>query len=244
EFFSWFGKYEGRVECWKLKDWPPSTDFKTAFPELFEDFRRAVPVPNYVRRNGTLKIASHFPSNTVAPDLGPKMYKTSLQDFTWTWPMHIMTHASATPDGKPGCAVWDLFRAQDAEELRNFLRRKFKGTYQHDPIHPQQFYLDSQLRKELYDTHGVKSHRVYQRPGEAILIPAGCAQQICNLADCIKVAVDSVSPESIARCEKLTREFREQNQFMAWKEDDLQLRAMVWFACLSCCRQEKEMNEP
>jgi lysine-specific demethylase 3 len=120
-------------------------------------------VPNYVRCNGTLKIASHFPSNTVAPDLGkyrddhksisyllsfiagPKMYKTLLQDFTWTWPMHIMMHASATPDGKPGCAVWDLFRAQDAEELRNFLRRKFKGTYQHDPIHPQQFYLDSQL---------------------------------------------------------------------------------------------------
>ncbi|KAG2747919.1 hypothetical protein P692DRAFT_201715993, partial [Suillus brevipes Sb2] len=154
-------------------DWPPSTDFKTAFPELFEDFRRAVPVPNYVRRNGTLKIASHFPSNTVAPDLGkyrddhksisyllsfiagPKMYKTSLQDFTWTWPMHIMTHASATPDGKPGCAVWDLFRAQDAEELRNFLRRKFKGTYQHDPIHPQQFYLDS---LEIYETRSVHGY--------------------------------------------------------------------------------------
>lgn len=256
EFFSWFGKYEGRVECWKLKDWPPSTDFKTAFPELFEDFSRAVPVPNYVRRDGALNIASHFPSNTVAPDLGPKMYNamssfesagskgSTRLHMDMADAVNIMTYASTTPDGKPGCAVWDLFRAQDAEKLRTFLRRKFKGTYQHDPIHSQQFYLDSQLRKELYDTHGIKSHRVYQKPGEAIFIPAGCAHQVCNLADCIKVAVDFVSPENIARCEKLTREFREQNQSMAWKEDVLQLRTMMWFAWLSCCRQEKEMNEP
>lgn len=54
----------------KLQDWPPSTDFKTAFPELYDDFSRATPVPNYVRRDGVLNIASHFPSNTVAPDLG------------------------------------------------------------------------------------------------------------------------------------------------------------------------------
>lgn len=53
-----------------MQDWPPSTDFKTAFPELFEDFSQAVPVPNYVRRDGTLNISSHFPANTIAPDLG------------------------------------------------------------------------------------------------------------------------------------------------------------------------------
>ena len=53
-----------------VQDWPPSTDFKTAFPELFDDFSRATPVPNYVRRDGVLNVASHFPSNTIAPDLG------------------------------------------------------------------------------------------------------------------------------------------------------------------------------
>ncbi len=45
-------------------------DFKTAFPERFDDFSRATPVPNYVRLDGVLNIASHFPSNTIAPDLG------------------------------------------------------------------------------------------------------------------------------------------------------------------------------
>jgi len=60
------------------------------------------------------------------------------------------------------------------------------------------------------------------------------------LADCIKIAIDFVSPENIDRCERLTMEFREQNQSMAWKEDVLQLRTMMWFAWLSCCRQERE----
>lgn len=255
EFFSWFGKYEGRTECWKLKDWPPSTDFKTAFPELYDDFSRAVPVPSYVRRDGTLNIASHFPSNTVAPDLGPKMYNAMASyesagskgstrlHMDMADALNIMTYAALTPDGKPGFAVWDLFRSSDSGKLRRFLMRKFKGSYQHDPIHSQQFYLDTDLRKELFDTYGVKSHRILQKPGEAVFIPAGCAHQVCNLADCMKVAIDFVSPENIARCEQLTKEFREQNQSMAWKEDVLQLRTMMWFAWLSCCRQEKEMNE-
>lgn len=92
--------------------------------------------------------------------------------------LNIMTYAAPTPDGKPGCAAWDLFRACDSDKLRQFLRRKFKGSYQQDPIHSQQFYLDSELRKELFEMYGVKSHRFYQRPGEAVFIPAGCAHQV------------------------------------------------------------------
>jgi hypothetical protein len=71
-FFAMFGKYSERdnSRIWKLKDWPPSTDFKSAFPELYEDFARAVPIPSYCRRDGVLNIASHFPSNAVGPDLG------------------------------------------------------------------------------------------------------------------------------------------------------------------------------
>ena len=70
EFFGYFGKYEGRTDIWKLKDWPSSSDFKTALPDLFEEFQKGVPMPNYSRKDGVLNIASHFPSNTVMPDLG------------------------------------------------------------------------------------------------------------------------------------------------------------------------------
>ncbi|KAF5393641.1 hypothetical protein D9757_000422 [Collybiopsis confluens] len=277
EFFSEFGKYADRTasetassaqatidnndstdsrrifngpgEIWKLKDWPPSADFKTTFPELYEDFSNAVPIPNYVRRDGTLNIASHFPLNALAPDLGPKMYNAMASNqapgskgstrlhMDMADALNVMTYAADCPDGSPGCAVWDLFRAEDSVKLRAYLKEKFPNTLPTDPIHGQQVYLDEDMRMELAEKWGVYSFRVYQRPGEAVFIPAGCAHQVCNLADCIKVAVDFVSPENVTRCEQLTREFREQNQSKVWKEDILQLRSMMWFAWLSSSQQ-------
>jgi len=211
-------------------------------------------MPNYSRKDGVLNIASHFPSNTVMPDLGPRMYialaTTDEEGSKGSTRLHmdmadgvnIMLHAEARADGSPGVAAWDLFRTEDADRLRRFLKRRFGANGQHDPILSQQYYLDAALRKELFDDYGIKSHRVYQRPGEAVFIPAGCAHQVANLADSIKVSVDFVSSNNIARCEKLTGEFREQNQSMVWKEDSLQLRTMMWFAWLSCTRQEEEIE--
>ncbi|KAF8629624.1 hypothetical protein AX15_003360 [Amanita polypyramis BW_CC] len=250
QFFGKFGNYEGRKETWKLKDWPSSTEFKTTFPELYEDFSSAVPVPDYVRRDGVMNMSSHFPTNVIGPDLGPKMYNamasslaegskgTTRLHMDMADALNIMTFASPCADGSPGCAAWDLFHAEDSEKLRGFLRKRIQGIGVQDPIHSQQIYLDEVLRKELWETQGIKSYRVYQRPGEAIFIPAGCAHQVANLADCVKVAIDFVSPENVARCERLTEEFREQNQGLKWKEDVLQLKTMMWFTWLSCCGQE------
>jgi lysine-specific demethylase 3 len=162
--------------------------------------------------------------------------------------LNVMLYASKCKDGTEGYAVWDLFRAEDSDKLRGFLRRKFGQPQSvsggqaiaatpiaHDPIHGQQFYLDVELRQALFDECGVKSYRLYQRPGDGVFIPAGCAHQVANMADCMKVAIDFVSPENIDRCERLTKEFREQNQSKVWKEDVLQLRTMMWFAWQSCC---------
>jgi lysine-specific demethylase 3 len=107
-------------------------------------------------------------------------------------------------DGSPGYAIWDLFRAEDSDKIREFLRKKFapgsvavkNGQQQqtqaekaaalqiqtiavHDPIHSQHFYLDVELRRQLWDEYEVKSYRIYQRPGEGVFIPAGCAHQVC-----------------------------------------------------------------
>ncbi|KAJ4472037.1 hypothetical protein J3R30DRAFT_1021976 [Lentinula aciculospora] len=254
---------EARVGClcrkgeiWKLKDWPPSADFRTTFPELYEDFSQAVPIPNYVRRDGKLNIASHFPQNALAPDLGPKMYNAmaSYQDhgsrgstrlhMDMADALNVMTYAADCPDGSTGCAAWDLFRAEDSVKLRAYLKmKKLPGSSPMDPIHGQQVYLDEAMRKELAEEWGVYSFRVYQRPGEAVFIPAGCAHQVRNLADCIKVAIDFVSPENVQRCEQLTQEFREQNQSKVWKEDVLQLKTMMWFAWLSCSQQLEERKK-
>lgn len=94
--------------------------------------------------------------------------------------LNIMTYASPKPDGSPGCAAWDLFRREDSEPLRAFLREEFhfRGSEDSDPIHSQLYYLSDDLRQKLYDKYGVRSYRVYQRAGEAIMIPAGCAHQV------------------------------------------------------------------
>ncbi|KAF7331679.1 hypothetical protein MKEN_00047600 [Mycena kentingensis (nom. inval.)] len=256
DFFSTFGDYEDRDDgCWKLKDWPPTSEFKTACPALYNDFANAVPIPNYVRRDGVRNIGAHFPSNTVAPDLGPKMYNANanLEEMSivkgstrlhmdMADALNIMTYAAKDPDGNEGRAAWDLFRAEDSDKIRLFLRGvipKSDAGPGPDPIHGQQIYLNDDMRRQLLAEHGVKSYRVYQKQGEAIFIPAGCAHQVRNMSDCIKIAIDFVSPENIKRCEKLTREFRSVNQGKCWKEDILQLRSMMWFAWLSSCRQEE-----
>jgi lysine-specific demethylase 3 len=85
--------------------------------------------------------------------------------------INVMLYASPRNDGQPGCAVWDLFRADDADKLRKFLRKKYSATHIFtDPIHSQLFYLNADLRKELLDKHGVVSWRVYQHPA-SVLIP-------------------------------------------------------------------------
>nr|GAT46123.1 clavaminate synthase-like protein [Mycena chlorophos] len=257
DFFGSFGKYEQRGdECWKVKDWPPTSEFKASCPDLYNDFSNAVPIPNYVRRDGVRNVGAHFPINTVAPDLGPKMYNANANlddtdDIKGSTRLHmdmadalnILTYAAPDPDGKPGCAAWDLFRAEDSDKLRAFLNAKMTPAeiaQCMDPIHNQQFYINDNMRRELFVEYGVRSYRVYQQTGEAIFIPAGCAHQVRNLSDCIKIAIDFVSPENIARCEKLTREFRSLNGYKCWKEDVLQLRTMMWFAWLSCQNLEKK----
>ncbi|KAH8829753.1 hypothetical protein DL96DRAFT_1590275 [Flagelloscypha sp. PMI_526] len=247
-------------ESLKLKDWPPTTEFRKAFEAEYLDFVKHVPMPDYVRPDGRMNVASMFPEECVKPDLGPKMYNAQANFITagskGTTRLHmdmadalnIMPWAGNDPQdpSKPGCAVWDLFRPEDSDAIRDFigehilppeLKRKDPGF---DPIHNQTVYLDASLLEKLKIEKGVKSYRIYQYANEAVFIPAGCAHQVCNLANCIKVAVDFVSPQNIMRCAKLTTEFRNLNMKLAWKEDVLQLKNMMWFSWLCCKHLESK----
>jgi len=98
--------------------------------------------------------------------------------------------------------------------------------------------------KYLKRTICVKGWEVKQKPGEAVLIPAYTAYQVCNLANCINVAADFVSPHSIQRCIKLTEEFRVQNheQRKPWREDLLQINQMLLYAFTSTGRSVEEFE--
>jgi len=77
--------------------------------------------------------------------------------------INVLMHANPREDGSPGCAVWDIFRPEDADGLREFLLEKYAGLYKiTDPIHSQQFYLDSEGRQELFEKKGIYSYRIYQ----------------------------------------------------------------------------------
>lgn len=269
EFFSTFGRDPSTKQevlgkgSWKLKDWPPSAEFKHEFPELYDDFNRAVPAPEYTTREGVLNLGSCYPTGVIQPDLGPKMYNawpasegvggqgTTRLHMDIADAVNIMLYA-APPTGddvpeehKPGVAAWDIFRAEDADTLRAFLREEHaKLNFKDDPIHIQRFFISAPQRVKLYRKYGVKSWRIYQKAGEAVFIPAGCAHQVCNLTDCVKVAVDFVSPQNVERCFKLTAEFRElvKDYKKAWKEDVLSLRTTLWYAW--CTYREMDQKGP
>ncbi|KAF8294488.1 hypothetical protein DL93DRAFT_831903 [Clavulina sp. PMI_390] len=253
-FFSQFGNFSKRKDSYKLKDWPSASGFQAKCPELFSDFQQAVPIPNYARYDGIMNLAAHFPLNGVVPDLGPKGYSafqasedpkdlgTTRLHMDIADAVNIMTYASRRRDGSPGFAIWDIYHAEDSQAIRDFLRGEFSNIAAHeDPIHSQHYYLDAALREKLWNTKGVKAWRIEQLPGHAVFIPAGCAHQVSNSADCIKIAVDFVSPENIKRCSHLTKEFRSLNLVEAWKEDVLQLRLMLWYAWQSCNELAAEM---
>lgn len=211
---------------WKLKDWPPSAEFRESFPELYDDFNAAVPMPDYTRRDGCKNISSLFPKNANGPDLGPKMYNAWPGEHTkgkkGTTRLHmdiadavnIMLYTAPPVDEEKResdrCALWHIFRAQDANAIRSFLRETIPdaGKSLDDPIHTQLYYLDDDLLRRLYEAKGVFPWTVRQRQHEAVFIPAGCAHQVVNLTDCIKVAVDFISPQNVQRCFTLTHEFR------------------------------------
>ncbi|BFZ64625.1 hypothetical protein YB2330_005775 [Saitoella coloradoensis] len=236
----------------KLKDWPPKADFKTEFPALFEDFERALPFPRYTRRTGFFNIASRFPVAYLPPDLGPKMYNayassdeeggagTTNLHLDMTDAVNIMTYSAGNaPEGREGCAVWDIFPAEATGVLREFIKTEIikegKGVKGgegvrdiDDPVLRQMFYLTRPHLALLRAKYGIRPHRIYQSPGDAVFIPAGCAHQVCNLTSCIKVACDFVSPENVSRCEVITRENRGLRE-RCKREDVLQLSNVVYF---------------
>ncbi|KAG9124751.1 hypothetical protein FRC07_010375 [Ceratobasidium sp. 392] len=166
-FFAQFGQPDRGDAILKLKDWPARADFRDDFPELFTDFMDALPIPNYTRRDGILNVASHFATNAIAPDLGPKMY-----------------NAFASNEGPGG-----------------------QGS--------------TRLHMDMADAVNIMMYANNSKDG----LPGAAAL------------------ENIDRCEKLTAEFRNENDTFTWKEDVLQLRTMMMYAWRSATQLRRAWEE-
>ncbi|KAI5851633.1 hypothetical protein DFP73DRAFT_537920 [Morchella snyderi] len=150
---------------------------------------------------------------------------------------------ATTPKDIPFCgAIWDIFPPSASTHLRKYLNseeflKAHEGAMElDDPIHRQVYYLTEEDMIKLYEANGVMAHRIYQEPGEAVFIPAGCAHQVRNRRSCVKVAVDFLTPENVKVCKDLVAEARVMgNPFLGratggGKEDVLQLWSCLGFA--------------
>ncbi|KAJ2840043.1 hypothetical protein FBU31_000582 [Coemansia sp. 'formosensis'] len=110
--------------------------------------------------------------------------------------------------GPAAAAVWDIYLPEAIGDLCRLISEKVSVEYtadcsgpiaaKHgDPIHNQEMYLTQPMQKEFSEWYGHKCYRVYQIPGDAVLVLAGCAHQVCNYASAVKIAMDFVSPERV-----------------------------------------------
>ncbi|KAJ3537342.1 hypothetical protein NM688_g6705 [Phlebia brevispora] len=249
-------------EIWKLKDWPPTETFKEGFPDLFEAFRRAVPFPDICAVDGIFNLAAHFAVNGTMPDLGPKMYMangTKIDDhhhgstrlhLDMTDAVNILTWAAPQPDGTSGGAKWTIWPAAYRSQLRDFLATD--QLIQHDlmkdgdPIHCQKYYLGPSLLARFHQRYGIRPYTIFQRVGEAIIIPAGCAHQVSNCTNAIKVACDFISVCNLPITESLADEFRQHRLQVGEGTDVLQLFTTIsyaWESLHSLYRQQTQGTE-
>ena len=76
-----------------------------------------------------------------------------------------------------GAAVWDIFPADVTDKLRQFLRDSVTKDID-DPVLRQTFYISAPQLDKLCKEYNIIPWRIYQNPGEAVFIPAGCAHQV------------------------------------------------------------------
>lgn len=111
-------------------------------------------------------------------------------------------------------AQWDVFHREDVSKVLEYLRRhcnEFNSGYickgdEIHTIHDQNFYLDAYHKMRLKEEFGVQPWTFEQKPGEAIIIPAGCPYQNRKLKSCVNVVVGFISPENAAESIRLTDE--------------------------------------
>jgi [histone H3]-dimethyl-L-lysine9 demethylase len=92
-----------------------------------------------------------------------------------------MTYASdsKTAADRGGAAIWDIFPADATHTINQFLQETTKRNANAiDPILSQAYYLTKPQLDELAKKYGIFPWRVYQNPGDAVFIPAGCAHQV------------------------------------------------------------------
>jgi lysine-specific demethylase 3 len=145
----------------------------------------------------------------------------------------------------PG-AIWYIYPASNADAIRKILREEARERGKQvrtndDPLHDQNCFIDYKLREKLSKS-GITGYTIVQWEGDAVFVPAGAPHQVLNIFDCVKVALDFVSPENISECFNLTSEFRRLSSRHTNKEDKLQIKNILYHVIKSLVPSKSEYD--
>ncbi|GAA5999617.1 hypothetical protein JCM5350_007879, partial [Sporobolomyces pararoseus] len=196
-----------------LKDFPQKGWFREVLPNTFQAFEKLLPHPALMSFHGILNLGSVLYDILQPTDLGPKGYFADISENTVLHgePLYLpmppdaadacnvaTTHLTSESwfVGKP-VAIWFLFDAADYDKI-------VKVLYSKENNHPLQSFEIS-LTEELLDQllqSGVRVQLLFQQIGTMVIIPAGCAHEVVNIAPVAKFALDFFPASSIDRCLK------------------------------------------
>ena len=103
-------------------------------------------------------------------------YGTTKLHVDATDAINILTWTSGTPSDS--AAIWDIIPYPALPALREFLRNSSIYTGVGDPIHDQEVFLTNETIQRFIVQYKFPIWRIYQRLGDAVFIPAGCAHQV------------------------------------------------------------------
>ncbi|KAH8924713.1 hypothetical protein BT69DRAFT_1240864 [Atractiella rhizophila] len=249
----------------RVKDWPKER-FSEAegLEEMYRELTEVLPAPEYTLEYGTLNILSYLPKNYLTPDIGARFdfaLGSSLQEGTngtsklrvdAADEVNIMVY-SLPVSGTRGTTVWDIFPIEETPKLRAYLRTiqaeenfcsiSHAESNLDDPILSVQFYLDSTKLKILDEKYDIKRYRIYQQPGDAIFIPAGCPKQSCNLSNAANIFTNFIPPCTVSTVLDITRQMRQQTRDGTTLDDAVGGKSVCHWVYKACQHYEKLRTE-
>ncbi|RKP18247.1 hypothetical protein ROZALSC1DRAFT_15391, partial [Rozella allomycis CSF55] len=199
------------------------------YPQLYQDFYEMMPLKEYIFDDGAYNLMKYLPESYLVPDLGPKMYAaysckrnkgTTALHVDVTDAVNVLLHAE-----NGGSATWHIFHSAHSETISRFLSPSKRVSH---PIHEQLYYLHEADLESLYVKHGIIPLTIVQEVGDAVFIPAGFPHQVRNNDNCVKLAMDFVSPENVEQSLRLAEEFRHLSDTNMRKEDILGLKNLLY----------------
>ncbi|KAJ1882622.1 hypothetical protein LPJ57_000789 [Coemansia sp. RSA 486] len=121
---------------------------------------------------------------------------------------------------------WDIFPFDARETIGEF----DGGDADSNAVYEQRLFLDTDDLRDMYEAYGddARCFRVYQRVGDAVFIPAGCAYQRSTLRNTVAVQSRFLSPEHANIAHEMSGVFSKK-KYAYRRKDILPVMDILWW---------------